>query len=184
MTGVGRGRAQRLATGVLLLVAAGTLGGCASSPGWYRNPPKKKDAYYGAARATSADEQMAVAKATADARGELAQQLSTYYGGLVRRFREEMGSELSGEMLDGMTQASKQITSTTLIGSRPVKRSTAKEQNRYVAYVLVELPTGDANTAFVYEMKKNAALYARLQKAKAMQELDKELEAFNKTRVP
>jgi hypothetical protein len=173
-----------MGSGALLLVAAVALGACASSPGWYRNPPKKKDAYYGVARAMSGDQQMAVNKAQADARGDLAQQLSTYYGGLIRRFQEEMGSELTGEMLDGMTQASKQITSTTLIGSRPTKREVAREADRYVAYVMVELPTGEANTAFVYEMKKNAALYARLQKAKAMQELDKELEAFNKTRVP
>ena len=174
---------RRIRTGVVLAGVV-VLTACASTPGWYRNPPKKKDIYYGAASATSADEQMAIAKAQADARGELAQQMSTYYGGLIRRFREEMGSELTGEMLDGMTQASKQITSTTLIGSRPSKRSIVREKGRFIAYVLMELPTGDANTAFVYEMKKNAALYARLQKAKAMQELDKELEAFNKTRTP
>jgi hypothetical protein len=175
---------MRPSPGTLLLAGALLLSGCASTPGWYRNPPKKKDIYYGAASATSADEQMAIAKAQADARGELAQQMSTYYGGLIRRFREEMGSEMTADMLDGMTLASKQITSTTLIGSRPTKREIVREKGRYVAYVLLELPTGEANTAFVYEMKKNAALYARLQKAKAMQELDKELEAFNKSRTP
>ena len=160
------------------------VSGCASTPGWYRNPPKRKDIYYGVASASSTDEQMAVTKAQADACGDLAQQMSTYYGGLIRRFREEMGLELSGEMLDGLTQTSKQVTSTTIIGSRASKREVVRDKDRYTAYVMVELPTGDANTAFVYEMKKSAVLYARLQKAKAMQELHQELPIFNKSRTP
>lgn len=161
------------------------LASCASSPRWYRNPPKGKQVYYGVGRGLSRDQDMAIAKAEADARTSIAQQVDLYVGSLVRRFREEMGAELSSEMLDGMTLAAKQITSTTLIGSRPIKRSVQDDEKAgFVAYVLVELPTGSANAAFQYEMKKSAALYARLQKTKAMQDLDRELAEYNKTRMP
>ena len=170
--GVRRHLATLLGAGLVCLSL-----GCAQAPGWWRNPPKKTGTYYGTAQARSSDAQLAIVKAQADARGELAQQLSTYYGGLIRRFREEMGANSSAETLDGLTLASKQVTSETLIGSRPVKQKVVNEKGRYLAFVLIELPVGDANQAFLYQIKKNQALYAQVGPTAAFRDLDRQTAA-------
>jgi hypothetical protein len=153
----------------------GTL---ANVPDWYTNPPQDPNYLYAPATAMSKDMQLAVEKAKQQARADLGSQFETRIEGLTKRFDEEIGLNDDSELLSQFTQVSKSIVATTLNGTRVGKQQLLVENNIYRAYVLMELPLGEANLALMQKIKENNNLYTRFRAAQAFDELEKDVERY------
>jgi hypothetical protein len=171
-------------SGLLALVLTmGGLSGCASSkmPGWYQTPPSDPDHLYGVATATSKDMQMAINKAKTEAQTSLAQQLDTQLGNLTKQFQEEVGGGQDSELLQQFSSATKAVTNQSLVGAKIDQTKLVKEEGLQRAYVLMSLPIGAVNKLLVDKIKADQNLYTRFQATKAYEELNNELEKYEKT---
>jgi hypothetical protein len=144
-------------------------------PDWFTNVPKDPNFLYGAKTATSQDLQLALDKASTDARAEIGRQVEIKVEGLQKRFQEETGTSTDAQLLDQFTQANKTVVSTSLSGTQIVKQKQMKDGNLWRAYVLVEYPVGAANEAFMKQIKNNEQLYTRLRATQTFKELDEEV---------
>jgi len=144
-------------------------------PDWFTNVPKDPNFLYGAKTATSQDLQLAIDKASTDARSEIARQVEIKVEGLQKRFQEETGTSTDAQLLDQFTQANKTVVSTSLSGTQITKQKQMKDGNLWRAYVLVEYPVGAANEAFMKQIKNNEQLYTRLRATQTFKELDEEV---------
>ncbi|MBX9929800.1 MAG: LPP20 family lipoprotein, partial [Gemmatimonadaceae bacterium] len=158
-------------SGVLLAVACGgkrvDTGPAASKavlndmPGWYKKPPRSDDYAYGAATATSRDVQVALNKATAEGRNAIAQQLEVKYAALSKRFVEETGQGRDAQLLDEYQNTYKGVVSQALYGSRAKEQTFKVDDGVYRAYVLMELPLGEAAKKLLAQIKAQEQLYTR-----------------------
>jgi hypothetical protein len=155
-------------------------------PRWYRNIPNDQNFLYATATAESRDMQLAVNKATADARNNIATQMEVRMQGLTKRFQEETGLGADAQLLDMFTTASKQVVSQTLNGSRVSEQDIKSNGGTYRAFVLVELPIGVASQALRDRIKANEQMYTRFRASEAFKELDAEVQRFEefKQRTP
>ena len=144
-------------------------------PGWYLKPPKDDHYVFGAATAVSQDLQIAIDKAQAEGRNLLAQQLEVKYGSLTKRFAEETGRSVDAQLLDMYTSVYKATVSQVLYGSRPRQQEVKPEGPVYRAYVLMELPTGEAAKRLMEQVKANEQMYTRFRASEAWKELDAEV---------
>jgi hypothetical protein len=144
-------------------------------PDWFTNVPKDPNLLYAAKTATSQDLQLALDKATTDARAEIGRQVEIKVEGLQKRFQEETGTSTDAQLLDQFTQANKTVVSTSLSGTQITKQKQTKDGNLWRAYVLVEYPVGAANEAFIKQIKNNEQLYTRLRATQTFNELNEEV---------
>ena len=147
-------------------------------PEWYTNPPTSSDYIYAARTATSRDLQVAVDKATTDARTEIGRIVETKVAGLQKNFNEEVGVGENSQLLQQFTEAQKTVVSTALNGSQIKENKTLKDGENWRAYVLVEYPIGMANAAFLQQLKKQEELYTRYRSSETFKELEKEVEKY------
>ena len=147
-------------------------------PDWYINVPQDANYLYAAATATSKDMQLAVDKAKQQARVDVASQLDVKIKGLTKKFDEEVGLNEDSELLASFTQASKSVVSTTLQGSRVEKQEILTEGSMFRAYVLMQLPWGEARAEMLKKIKDSQNLYTRFRASQAFEELDKEVEEY------
>ena len=78
-------------------------------PEWFLTPPEDPSYFYGVATATSKDMQLAIDKATTDARAKIAQQVEIKVQGLQKKFDEEVGTGENSTLLQQFTQATKTV---------------------------------------------------------------------------
>jgi len=152
-------------------------------PEWYVSPPKDDNRLIGVASATSLDLQTAVDKAKQDGRAEIARQVDTRITGMSKRFIEETGLNDDAELLGMFTQVSKSVVSDSLTGSRIAKQEMKRYRDGYRAYVMMEMPIGEANARFVEKIRAQERLYTRFRASEAFEELDQmvdEYEAWKK----
>ena len=175
--------------GLALLVSAcaghtpGEAGALSSTlrdmPGWYKNPPKSDAGWIVApATATARDVQIAINKAQLEGRAALASQLETKFGGLQRRFAEETGLGRDATALAEYEQTYKSVVSQVLLGSRPREQKFNIEDGVYRAWVLMELPVGEASKALLERLKTQEAIVTRLRASEAYKELNAEVEKY------
>ncbi|NTW49104.1 MAG: hypothetical protein HGB19_05105 [Chlorobiales bacterium] len=176
----------------ILILAALFAVGCGSSkqskslssaevgdvPEWFLNVPKDPNFLYSAKTSTSRDLQLAIDKATTDARAEIGKQVDIKVQDLTKKFTEETGTDNDAQLLQMMSQATKTIVSTSLSGSKITQKKILKDNQLFRAYVLVEYPIGAANEAFLNQIKKNEQMYTRFRAAKAMDELKEEVKEY------
>lgn len=173
---------------LLLFVSIIYLSGCGSAsstnivnvPDWYTNPPSDPNYLFAPATAVSKDMQLAVDKAVTDGRTEIGRQTEVKLKGLQKKFAEEVGVGDNSTLLQQMTEATKTVVSTVLSGSKSEKQQIFENDGLYRAYVLVQYPVGAANEAFLSQIKKKEELYTRFRSSQAYEELDKEVEAYEK----
>jgi hypothetical protein len=144
-------------------------------PEWYLNHPEDPNYLFDARTAASRDMQLAVDKASADARAEIGRQVETKIQGMQKRFTEEIGSLDDPTLLEQYTQVVKTVVSLSLSGSKVIKKDIVKDGNNYRAYTLVQYPVGAANDAFVQQVKKHNELYTRFRSSEAFKELEEEV---------
>ncbi len=179
--------------GVLALGCAGRTrleGGEASKqtlrsmPGWYRKPPKGDQSWmFAPATATSRELQVALDRAQSDGRLGLATQLEAKYSALSRRFVEETGLARDAELLSEYEQTYKSVVSQVLIGSRAREQQFETENGVYRAWVLMELPVGEANKRLLEQIRAQEQLYTRLRATEAYKELNKEVEKLEASKA-
>jgi hypothetical protein len=176
---------------VLILVLVAVCLNCAGSkkmsspdgvkmkvPEWYADPPRSDDLLVGVATATSLDLQTAVDKAKQDGRAELARQIDLRVEGMSKRFVEETGLREDAELLDMFTQVSKSIVAESLTGSNLARQELSQEGSVYRAYVLMEMPIGEANARLLGKIRAQQQLYTRFRASQAFEELDKEVKEY------
>ena len=147
-------------------------------PKWYLKPPKDDKFAFGAATAVSQDLQVSIDKAQAEARNIVAQQLEVKYGALTKRFVEETGRNIDAQLLDEYTQVYKATVSQVLYGSRPREQAVRAEGPVYRAFVLVELPLGEASKRLMDQVRANEQMYTRFRATEAYKELDAEVQRY------
>ncbi|NTV46487.1 MAG: hypothetical protein HGB11_08220 [Chlorobiales bacterium] len=174
----------------ILVVFAFIASGCGSSkqsmqgadagdiPGWYMNPPQDKNYLYATNTQTSQDMQLAVDKATTGARSEIGRQVEVRLKSLQKKFTEETGKGDDAQLLQMFSQAEKVVVSTALSGTRIKQNKQVKDGKMYRSYVLVEYPIGEASQQFLEQLKKNEQMYTRFREAKAMQDLEDEVDKY------
>jgi hypothetical protein len=147
-------------------------------PGWYAEPPHDNDRLVGVATATSRDLQTAIDKAKQDGRVEIARQLDVRIGGLSKRFVEETGLNEDAELLGMFSQVSKTVVSDSLNGTRMSRQKLDREGGTYRAYVMMEMPIGEANARFLEKIRSQERLHTRVHASEAFEELDREVQAY------
>ncbi|MBA4070841.1 MAG: hypothetical protein C0497_03255 [Gemmatimonas sp.] len=153
-------------------------------PGWYKKPPAAdKEHLYQPATATSHDVQVAINRAQAEARSGLASQLEVKYGSLTRRFVEETGVAADAQLLDEYEQTYKAVVSQVLVGSHARDQKFQIDGGVYRAWVLMQLPVGEANRKLVEQIKAREQLYTRLRATEAFKELNAEVEQLDAARA-
>jgi hypothetical protein len=161
-----------------------TRAALSAAPDWYLKPPAAETHFYGVGTSESRDMQLSVDKATATGRAQIAQQLETKFGGMAKRFQDEVGSGGQTELLDQFTQTYKLVTSQTLIGTRTKEQKIVPGDGTYRAFVMIEVPVGEANKALVAKLSAQNALYTRFRASQAFKELNEELEKYEAANKP
>ncbi|HTY01523.1 MAG TPA: LPP20 family lipoprotein [Bacteroidota bacterium] len=180
-------RIVKLLVPVLLIIML--VAGCGGSkeaapppasdvPDWYLNPPSDPNFLFAAKSAPSADMQLAIEKATAEARADISRQMEVRVQSLVKKFDEEVGTGNDTQLLSQFTSASKQVTSNVLNGSKVKQQKVGHEGNGYRAYVLMQLPIGAAADQLLESMKKNNQTYTRFRATETFKELDDEAKKY------
>ena len=150
-------------------------------PGWYKKPPKSDDRWIIApATGESRDLQVALNKAELEGRTALASQLEVKLGGLQRRFVEETGLGADATALGEYEQTAKAVISQVLIGSHTREQQFSMGAGTYRAWVLMELPVGEASKALLERLKQQEAIVTRIRAAEAFKELNAEVEKYEK----
>lgn len=176
---------------IIIGVAAMFMAGCGGGPpkdvinkpdscipDWFMRPPSDPNYIFAAASGDSRDMQLAIDKSTANARHKVSEQLEIKIKGLTKNFIEEAGTGEDSEIVGMFTRVSKQVVSTTLVGSRVAKQEICPQGSMYKAFVLMELPIGEAAAGLMKGIKNDHKLYDRFRASQAYKDLDKEVEDY------
>lgn len=170
-----------LAFGLLSLLIAG----CGSSgaalnevPEWMTEHPEQENVLFGAGTGMSRTLQTATEKAETRARNDIASSMEVEFRGMTKDFREETGNE----SISQFTQVQKEVVSQVLHGTRTAEEKIIKEDGKYRAYVLLQMPIGPAADSFLSKLQKNEGLYTRFRASKSYEELRREVERYENRR--
>jgi len=153
------------------------------APDWYFNLPTDPNNFYSVAESVSESIQFAADRAKNLARVELANQFQVKITGLFKQFREEVGAPEDAELLQLAMAVSKSVVSEAINGSKLVKQEVKEKGNGkklYQAFVLLEMGIGEANSTLMSKVKANNRLYTQFRASKGFQELEKEVEEYEK----
>ncbi len=150
------------------------------APDWFLETPEDPNYLFATATSTSRDMQVAVNKAQTTARGQIAEQLETKFEGLTKQFQEEVGVGDDSELLEQYTQAYKSVVSQVLHGSSTRERHITTEGGIYRAYVLMEMPIGEASQALMSQLEANRDMYTRFRASQTFEELQQEVERYER----
>jgi hypothetical protein len=82
------------------------------------------------------------------------------------------------ELLGMFGQVSKTVVSDSLNGTRLSKQKLDREGGAYRAYVMMEMPIGEANSRFLEKIRAQERLHTRVRASEAFEELDREVQAY------
>ena len=139
------------------------------APEWMIKPPVSDSAIYAGGTSASGDFSMAVAKAKADAYSKICMAAGGTASQRTKIYKadtEDNSTELS-EMI--IRTACKEVDVT---GAEISDQMLMQEGNRYRAYVLIALPTGEANVLKRAKEKQKLQEIARQRAPEAFKELD------------
>lgn len=169
-----------------LLFLGAALVGCGSDditddenvPDWYLETPEDPNYVYAANSATSQKMQVAIDRATTNARGDLAASLETKIESMTKSFTEEVGDDLRQQY----TEAQKEITSQVLRGTSPADRQVYQQDNgTWRAFVLMELPVGEAAQKFLSKVNNNDdEMYTRFRSSQAFEEMKEAVDEYER----
>ena len=150
-------------------------------PPWYNSDSCQVTVDYLCQLATmeSKGQQVAVNKATVQARSELQAQLEAKLELLVKSFAREVGLGIESEYIAQYTQTIKEISSGVLRGSVPWKQEArVNKEGLYRGWVSVRLLLNEAYLANLKALKTNSHLYTRFQESEAFKKHEEEIEKF------
>jgi len=171
---------------IALLAIAGMISACGGPgatldemPEWMAEKPESEQYLLGTGTAVSDGLQTALEKAETRARGDIASTVEVRFQGLTKDFQEEVGDEY----LEQFTQAQKEVVSQFLRGTQARERMVLEDEGRYRAYVLMEMPIGQASKQLLSKLKQNEALYTRFRASEAFQELQNAVEKYEQDKA-
>ncbi len=144
-------------------------------PEWYLTTPTANNYIYEAASSTSRDMDLAISKASTEARAKIARTLKAKVNSMQKKFEEEIGEGENSEYLAQFTQATKIIVSQEMSGSQITKKKLVKDGKIWRAYVLAKYPIGSAQKAFLNKISSNNNLYTRVRATEAFKELENDV---------
>jgi hypothetical protein len=153
-------------------------------PDWYSNPKCQMEyVLCSTATATSLDLQMAVDKATLDAKAATADKLTSLASGKMKRFREEIGAQDDPQLNEQASRVTSNLfVDVDLSGYRTPKQEVQADGGRYRAYVLVEYPIGEANKLLMDAVRRNKELETRFRASDAYRELEEDVKRYRESR--
>jgi hypothetical protein len=139
------------------------------APKWMTQPPLSNSAVYEAGSAVSADFSMADIKAKADAYGKICMAAGGTVSQRTKVYRTD-SERASTEMSEMAMRTSCSTVDLTGVEVKEIKR--VAEGTRFRVYVLVALPTGDANILRRAKEEAKERLVAAGRRDQAFKELD------------
>jgi hypothetical protein len=139
------------------------------APKWMTQPPLSNSAVYEAGSAVSADYSMADIKAKADAYGKICMAAGGTVSQRTKIYRTD-SERASTEMSEMAMRTSCSTVDLTGVEVKEIKR--VAEGTRFRTYVLVALPTGDANILRRVKEEAKQREFAQNRADKVFKELD------------
>lgn len=139
------------------------------APDWMIKPPISNSAVYAAGTASSGDFSMAVHKAKADAYGKVCMSAGGSANQRTKVYKNDTATA-SSEVSEMVTLMKCQEVDIT--GVEVADKKIIQEGNRYRAYVLIVLPTGDANVLRKAKDQRLADQAATVRADKAFKEIE------------
>lgn len=169
---------------ILVAVAAATImaiASCASTqhvntreiPNWFLNPPSSKTTFYGTGSAKESSLELSRSLAIADARAEVAQEVSVVVKTGITHYLQQGGSGKSQQALNFGDEVSREVSKVSLSGCRVDKVSISQDGR---VYALVSYPITQMNQSAMQAFQRNnATAFAQFQADQAVKALDNEL---------
>ena len=154
-------------------------------PNWFMMTPEPDDEYavYATGEATSRKMNIAMQKATQQARANLGQSINAKVQSLIESMVEEAGMGDNVQITEFYSEASKSVSNETLSGAIVIKKYPYQTSSGgYRVYVLMGLKKAPfdnaASQAIVSKVKENQeeAMYATFKKTQAFNRLNEELD--------
>jgi len=171
-----------------VLVLGSVVGGCRTAPPDTRDPfvilqeraqlTLKAGGLAAAGIGTSLSAPLAIEKACARGRAELAQMVETKVDALRKDFAEELGAELPDEDSALFSAAAKNLSHRLLTGTGATWVRSRTEGSLTTAWALVVMSPGTVATAFESEAGIRRELYSRFRESRTFAELKRETKAF------
>ena len=147
-------------------------------PKWMLNLPTSQDAFYSAGTAVSGDMQIAIDKATINAKRTLADRIGGELSSQMKMFVMESGEQGSTDVVMlNVEQVTKNIIArVNVAGYIPEEVKVTHQGTGYRVYTLLKYPVGEANRLMMMQIKKNNALLAKVRSTKSFKELEEAVE--------
>lgn len=155
-----------------------------SAPDWYLDRPTSNTYVYGVATAESQDMNFAIEMAESMARADVGRQVEVKYGEMQKRFQEQTRLTEGSDMLQQFTLVYKQVMSERLVGVRTKEQKVIPGNGIYIVYTMVEMPIGEANKAFIQNLRQREVLYTRVRSTELYRELDQSVRQLDSLRTP
>lgn len=153
-------------------------------PNWYADTKKKdKDAIYAVGSEYSNNFQFSVDKTMLSAKRELAANFSSYISAMMKDFTAESG--ISGDVASADVERTTRlvVARINLVGVQRTNFKVVHENKGYRTFVELRYSTDESNRLLMAEIRKNQALYTRLQASKAFKELDEQVQSIERQKV-
>ena len=147
-------------------------------PNWYLATWDDSNYVIESAVATSTNLEIAIAKASTEARAKIARNIEMKINSMQKELEEEIDFGNNSELISQFTQATKTVVSTELYGSKITKKKIIKNGYNWKVFVLAEYPIIHANEAFFNKIVDNNNLYLQLKNSEAFKELNKEINKY------
>lgn len=153
-------------------------------PNWYADTKKKdKDAIYAVGSEYSNNFQFSVDKTMLSAKRELAANFSSYISAMMKDFTAESG--ISGDVASADVERTTRlvVARINLVGVQRTNFKVVHENKGYRTFVELRYSTDESNRLLMAEIRKNQALYTRLQASNAFKELDEQVQSIERQKV-
>ena len=152
-------------------------------PEWFMMTPEEDDEYlYATGQADSRKMNIAIQRASQQARMNLSQQLNNKTQSLIEDMSQESGMSDNTQMTQFYSEASKSISNETLSGAKVLKKYPYRTSSGgYTAYVLMGMKKNAYNNAAAKKItsmvnqNKEEAMYAEFKKTQAFSRLEAEV---------
>ncbi len=153
------------------------------APKWYLDTPIKEGYIIVPSSATSQDMQLAVNKATLDAANTLASMIKSDMNALLKRVREEIGTDDDSSLVDTFSQVQEQVVSSSLDNYILSKKQILREKNSdgkniFRAYVLIEWNESASQEKMLEQIKADKVLYDLMRTTELYDEMSEKVQKY------
>ena len=175
---------------VSAIVIAAILSSCGSAPApkvtpyaeltKVANGMRKGGAITAVGQGQSKREDIAREKSHTDARGKMSQAMESKVSTLNKSFQEEIGSNDDTEINEAFTSVTKVVSKNILQGAFPEDERMVEKDGLITIYTLMAIDPATFNKSFLDNMKSEPKLYERFRASQAYDDLQKEMDNFDK----